>query len=99
MSYKLRNSFAFFSDEEVEDLNTRSSVGKIDYFYDLWTLKENYIKAIGKGLSIPLNFFTQYQIDSNYKLSVWATSNRFPKKVIIKNMSEIVQEVLVQKIS
>lgn len=58
MSYKLRNSFAFFSDEEVEDLNTRSLVGKIDYFYDLWTLKESYIKAIGKGLSIPLNSFT-----------------------------------------
>ncbi|MBJ8030650.1 4'-phosphopantetheinyl transferase superfamily protein [Bacillus cereus group sp. N21] len=112
----------FFSDEEVEDLNTRSSVGKIDYFYDLWTLKESYIKAIGKGLSIPLNsfvikknkeegiivkhddlyssyFFTQYQIDSNYKLSVCATSNRFPKKVIIKNMSEIVQEVLVNNIT
>lgn len=112
----------FFSDEEVEDLNTRSLVGKIDYFYDLWTLKESYIKAIGKGLSIPLNsftikknkeediivkqddlyssyFFTQYQIDSNYKLSVCATSNRFPKKVIIKNMSEIVQDVLVNNIT
>lgn len=112
----------FFSDEEVEDLNAISSVGKIDYFYDLWTLKESYIKAIGKGLSIPLYsftikknkeegftikqdnldasyFFTQYQIDSNYKLSVCATCNRFPKKVIIKNMSEIVQDVLVNNLN
>ncbi|PGD99984.1 4'-phosphopantetheinyl transferase family protein [Bacillus pseudomycoides] len=107
----------FFSDEEVEDLNAKSSFGKVDYFYDLWTLKESYIKAIGKGLSIPLNsftikknkeediivkqdgfyssyFFTQYQIDSKYKLSVCATSNRFPKKVIIKDISEIAQDVL-----
>ncbi|WP_408606385.1 4'-phosphopantetheinyl transferase superfamily protein [Anaerocolumna jejuensis] len=23
-------------------------------FYDFWTLKESYVKAVGKGLSIPI---------------------------------------------
>ena len=31
---------------------------KINYFYDLWTLKESYIKTIGKGLYTPLNSFS-----------------------------------------
>ncbi|WP_142334820.1 4'-phosphopantetheinyl transferase family protein, partial [Bacillus pseudomycoides] len=47
-----------FSVKEIEDLNLKLPIEKDDYFYDLWTLKESYVKAIGKGLSIPLNSFT-----------------------------------------
>ncbi|PFJ04300.1 4'-phosphopantetheinyl transferase [Bacillus cereus] len=53
---KLANEF--FSEEEFYDLSNLNSDEQINYFYDLWTLKESYIKTIGKGLYIPLNSFS-----------------------------------------
>jgi 4'-phosphopantetheinyl transferase len=49
---------SFFSDIELQDLMEIEETSRLFYFYDLWTLKESYIKAVGKGLSIPLNSFT-----------------------------------------
>lgn len=48
-----------FSEEEYQDLQ-RKSEGRerLEYFYDLWTLKESYVKARGMGLSLPLNAYT-----------------------------------------
>ncbi|SHJ86932.1 4'-phosphopantetheinyl transferase [Clostridium cavendishii DSM 21758] len=48
----------FFSKIEYEDLMSKQLEKQISYFYDLWTLKESYIKYKGKGLSIPLNSFS-----------------------------------------
>lgn len=48
----------FFSKEEVKSLISKCMAERESYFYDLWTLKESYIKAVGKGLSIPLDSFT-----------------------------------------
>ncbi|MGW6150717.1 4'-phosphopantetheinyl transferase family protein [Bacillus mycoides] len=53
---KLANEF--FSDEEFYDIPSMNSDEQINYFYDIWTLKESYIKTIGKGLYIPLNSFS-----------------------------------------
>ncbi|MCM3703247.1 4'-phosphopantetheinyl transferase superfamily protein [Paenibacillus macerans] len=48
-----------FSPREFADLTTLTDIDeKRSYFYDLWTLKESYIKTIGRGLSIPLNSFS-----------------------------------------
>ncbi len=47
----------FFAREEYQDLLTRHPDEQLAYFYDLWTLKESYIKALGQGLSIPLHSF------------------------------------------
>lgn len=53
---KLANEF--FSEEEFYDLSNMNSNEQINYFFDVWTLKESYIKTIGKGLYIPLNSFS-----------------------------------------
>ena len=50
---------SFFSTEEAEYVfSIKSQNEQINRFYDLWTLKESYIKAIGRGLSIPLESFS-----------------------------------------
>jgi 4'-phosphopantetheinyl transferase len=48
----------FFSKYEYDELQKQPDEQKQAYFYKLWTLKESYIKAVGKGLSIPLESFT-----------------------------------------
>lgn len=48
----------FFSVEETESLMRKKEGERQNYFYTLWTLKESYIKAAGKGLSIPLDSFS-----------------------------------------
>lgn len=47
----------FFSPREYEDLMAQPASGRLSYFFDLWTLKESFIKAVGKGLSHPLDKF------------------------------------------
>ncbi len=54
----MKISKRFFSNEEVKSFMNKKIVDREAYFYDLWTLKESYIKAVGKGLSIPLDSFT-----------------------------------------
>lgn len=49
---------SFFSEREYNDLMKKDSLEKKDYFYVLWTLKESYIKACGKGLSLDLRSFS-----------------------------------------
>lgn len=48
----------FFSSSEAELVSKASGAEKRKLFFDIWTLKEAYIKAVGKGLSIPLNSFS-----------------------------------------
>jgi 4'-phosphopantetheinyl transferase len=48
----------YFSPREVEELCSLLRNERTQRFYDLWTLKEAYIKARGMGLSLPLDGFS-----------------------------------------
>ncbi len=48
----------FFAESEYMALLNKKDEEQRDYFFDLWTLKESYIKYKGKGLKIPLNSFS-----------------------------------------
>jgi 4'-phosphopantetheinyl transferase len=64
----------FFSRQESAILKNTKENKKQGVFFDFWTLKESYIKAKGKGLSIPLDQFsfsirhdsTQISFDDRY---------------------------------
>ncbi|MBG9795677.1 4-phosphopantetheinyl transferase [Paenibacillus dendritiformis] len=51
----------FFSAEEYEQLEKAPPEGRLKLFYDLWTLKESYVKLRGQGLSIPLDSFSVHK--------------------------------------
>jgi len=46
-----------FSADEVAELYALPTGAQSERFFDLWTLKESYIKARGLGLAIPLHSF------------------------------------------
>ncbi|MGE5422654.1 MAG: 4'-phosphopantetheinyl transferase family protein [Ignavibacteriales bacterium] len=41
----------YFSREEYRNLMDKPDADKTNYFYDLWTLKESFVKFTGKGFS------------------------------------------------
>lgn len=60
---------SFFSPEEAESLRRLPTGKQQERFFVLWTLKESYIKACGKGLSIPLDSFSFGLLDGDIRFS------------------------------
>jgi 4'-phosphopantetheinyl transferase len=52
----------FFAEAEILALRRASAERRSEVFFQLWTLKESYIKALGLGLSLPLSSFA-FHID------------------------------------
>jgi 4'-phosphopantetheinyl transferase len=69
-------AFNFFSNEECELLKSYPETEQNKIFFKLWTLKESYIKAIGKGLSIGLNSFSFSSLDKDIKVKHHANEGR-----------------------
>ncbi|WP_068792467.1 4'-phosphopantetheinyl transferase family protein [Brevibacillus laterosporus] len=51
----------FFSEQERQNLFQLPEANQIKGFFSYWAYKESYIKAVGKGLSLPLDSFTIQQ--------------------------------------
>jgi len=49
---------SFLSEREYQGLMSYPHGERLPHFYELWTLKESYIKCRGEGLSIPLHSFS-----------------------------------------
>ena len=93
----------FFSKEEATVFFDLSEEKREEHFFDLWTLKESYVKAIGKGLFISPSsftvkdkgwFFKQYSIDMSYKLSVCAMGYNFPNTINILDLGAFLNAAL-----
>lgn len=58
----------FFSPLELGELNGLSGEARKNYFFDLWTLKESYLKLLGKGLTQSLGSFTMTRRNDGFKI-------------------------------
>lgn len=63
-----------FSQEESEALHALPPHAQSERFFQYWTLKESYIKAMGKGLAIPLEQFSFDFSDVNNEQISFSTS-------------------------
>ena len=59
----------YFSAREATELLAVPEQSRLQRFYELWTLKEAYIKACGEGLAISLQQFS-YSFPSTEKLAI-----------------------------
>jgi len=55
--YLLKVARRFFSETEVEELHGLVLAEQLPAFFRIWSRKEAYIKALGLGLSLPLDSF------------------------------------------
>ena len=65
----------YFAPSEVKDLMRLPQTERLTRFYQLWTLKESYIKACGLGLAIPLRHFS-YAFSGEDRISIRFDSDR-----------------------
>jgi 4'-phosphopantetheinyl transferase len=59
----------FFSQEEAAALRELPREDQTERFFSYWTLKESYIKALGIGLSMPLDRFS-FHLERGYPIRI-----------------------------
>lgn len=68
----------FFASAEAEELLLLPESQQRGRFFDLWTLKEAYIKACGMGLAIPLGSFSYHFVGKAISIAFDAARNDQP---------------------
>lgn len=71
----------FFTTNEFDYITKNDPYSSLSRFYEIWTLKESYIKCCGQGLSIPLKSFS---IEVDKYESIKVVSNNEYKEHIFK---------------
>lgn len=74
---KLPMSHTCFSKKEIDILKSLPLEEQTDLFYRIWTLKESFVKYIGKGLSYPLDSFSFSFKNQNIRLINKETENPY----------------------
>ncbi|MEJ2124646.1 MAG: 4'-phosphopantetheinyl transferase superfamily protein [Alphaproteobacteria bacterium] len=70
---------SYFTADEVQQLKALPPEQQPRRFLELWTLKESYIKARGKGLSIPLDQFG-FDLSAGDRLTAHFDSSLHPQQ-------------------
>lgn len=67
----------FFSPEEVAAIDELYGPDRLERFFEVWTLKEAYVKGLGRGLTVPLDAFAfgfrdgRLQFDTRVDTATW----------------------------
>jgi 4'-phosphopantetheinyl transferase len=70
---KLAIARRFFTETEVRSIMDLPEEQRLDQFYSLWTLKESYLKAVGKGLTLSLGSFSVKRDINRYRIEINGT--------------------------
>lgn len=67
----------FFSPQEVAAIDRLQGPDRLERFFEVWTLKEAYVKGLGRGLTVPLDSFAfgfrdgRLQFDTRVDTARW----------------------------
>ena len=68
-SIEMKIAKRFFTKGEYETIVSTREEERIKVFYRIWTMKESYIKYMGKGLSIQLDSFETVKVPSGFSVA------------------------------
>lgn len=77
---------------------------RLEYFYDLWTLRESRQKLTGQGMTVPLDLpvnqhenvplcYRRYEFDPAYRMAVCALSNELEPVLFFVDVVSMIQQL------